>query len=472
MKKAEVSQQQGGQDNDEALGLVFRELVQTSLWGNATDLSLLTHLSHADIQDLQKGGLGAEAQAKRQHFILSGLGAIEKAWKVILEGSSSSEKRVDIILDNSGFELFTDLLLADWLLATGKVHQVVFHPKDMPWFVSDVTPADFAFTISALQSPNFFEKVSAIDGAKQQGQPREASRSVSRQRAMQADPRHFEGDLRSMDPAGSRRLQMSESDRRGREISPAPAGSRSLKMREGSLDERAEAGRAQESEEAQTSLRGRPLANTPKGSRDLALDPSYFLNARSRTVSPSRSFIVDSSASFSALGAGSTNPVGEEAARGRSLASHDSTPIQRLALRWSKHIETGRFKLSMPFDLPLGGSPNASGGSNFWTSFHNYPSLPLAAPDLFTSLEKASLVISKGDLNYRKWTSDAQWPFSTPFHEVLGPVDGKLNLLVLRTNKADVCVGVPKERLAKLDEEDPNWRTNGKFAMMEFVKRT
>jgi hypothetical protein len=47
-----------------------------------------------------------------------------------------------------------------------------------------------------------------------------------------------------------------------------------------------------------------------------------------------------------------------------------------------------------------------------------------------------------------------------------------MNLLVLRTNKADVCVGVPKDRLATLDAEDPEWRTNGKYALVEFVAKT
>ena len=56
------------------------------------------------------------------------------------------------MLDNSGFELYTDLVLADFLLTSGLCHQVVFHPKSMPWFVSDVTPIDFKSTLEYLSS--------------------------------------------------------------------------------------------------------------------------------------------------------------------------------------------------------------------------------------------------------------------------------------------------------------------------------
>lgn len=34
----------------------------------------------------------------------------------------------------------------------------------MPWFVSDVTPADFLYTLAALQSPDFFTDLQVSDG--------------------------------------------------------------------------------------------------------------------------------------------------------------------------------------------------------------------------------------------------------------------------------------------------------------------
>ena len=77
----------------------------------------------------------------------------------------------------AGFELFTDLVLADFLVTyTPYVSKVVFQcvhpfsflffwfnvprynfsPKLIPWFVSDVTPPDFKDTFSSLSNLSFF----------------------------------------------------------------------------------------------------------------------------------------------------------------------------------------------------------------------------------------------------------------------------------------------------------------------------
>lgn len=479
IKKAESAAQDltNGKQSG-GLEVMFRELVQTSLWGNATDLSLLTNMTHADIQQLQAGGVGAEAQKKREHFVLSGLDGIQEAWDSLVaqrqaKGGTEGQGRIDILLDNSGFELYTDLLLADFLLSSGMADQIVFHPKDMPWFVSDVTPADFCFTLEALQSADFFKK--AADDKAPSGPPR-ASRSTSRQRELVADERHFEGERRDMSPVGSRVLQMKpvpEENSLSQSTGDAHAyGSRTLTMKESE-----EKGRSDQAIDAIMGERGRPTwASKATNSQNLQLDKSYFQNARSRTVSPSRSYVIDSGsmASFSsAMGARSGTALrgADDEGRGRSSRSEHTTSTQRLANRWAQYMASGKFTLSMSPATPLGGSPqlHATSQADFWTSFHNYPSVPQAAPNLYAALAQSRLVLSKGDLNYRKWTSDARWPFDEPFANVLGPVRGKLNLLVLRTNKADVCVGVPSERLKGLDSEDPQWRTNGKFAMIEFV---
>ena len=49
---------------------------------------------------------------------------------------------MDIVLDNSGLELFTDLCLADFLLASGVAVKVVLHGKALPYFVSDTLDVD------------------------------------------------------------------------------------------------------------------------------------------------------------------------------------------------------------------------------------------------------------------------------------------------------------------------------------------
>lgn len=137
---------------EEAEKILFTEMCEICLWGNATDLSLLTNLSYEDIQKLQ----GSEARKKAEKNIL--VNDLDKAYQVLSAArkSGSKERRIDIVLDNAGFELFVDLILAGYLISAGLATSVVFHPKSIPWFVSDVLPADFAALLSALASPQSF----------------------------------------------------------------------------------------------------------------------------------------------------------------------------------------------------------------------------------------------------------------------------------------------------------------------------
>ena len=141
---------------------LFAEMCEICLWGNATDLSLLTNLTYEDIQKLQ----GAEARRKAEANIL--VNDLPAAYKILTAardaaktqptapGASAPERRVDIVLDNAGFELYVDLILAGYLLRAGLATVVVLHPKNIPWFVSDVLPSDFAALLNALASPQRF----------------------------------------------------------------------------------------------------------------------------------------------------------------------------------------------------------------------------------------------------------------------------------------------------------------------------
>ncbi|MBD5438819.1 MAG: protein-glutamate O-methyltransferase family protein [Treponema sp.] len=59
-------------------------------------------------------------------------------------------KRFDIICDNAGKELFSDLYLACYFLSNNIVDKVVFHLKPYPFFVSDATKEDFGFMMNAI----------------------------------------------------------------------------------------------------------------------------------------------------------------------------------------------------------------------------------------------------------------------------------------------------------------------------------
>jgi uncharacterized protein with ATP-grasp and redox domains len=145
---------------EEAEKLLFIEMAEICLWGNATDLSLLTSLSYEEIQKLQ----GSNARKESEKNIL--VNDFDSAFAVLSGKLKAKQepRRVDIVLDNAGFELFVDLVLAGYLLATGLATEVVLHPKDIPWFVSDVVPKDFSALLSAMALPKeFYEKASDAD---------------------------------------------------------------------------------------------------------------------------------------------------------------------------------------------------------------------------------------------------------------------------------------------------------------------
>ena len=137
----------------EADKLLFSEMCEICLWGNATDLSLLTSLTYEDIQALQ----GSKARKESQkNIIINELDHAFDALHKARKEKKDAERRVDIVLDNSGFELYVDLILAGYLLSSGLATTVVLHPKLIPWFVSDVIPRDFSDLLNALSDPQEF----------------------------------------------------------------------------------------------------------------------------------------------------------------------------------------------------------------------------------------------------------------------------------------------------------------------------
>ncbi|KAI9805186.1 MAG: hypothetical protein M1825_001022 [Sarcosagium campestre] len=140
-------------DAADAEKLLFIEMCEICLWGNATDLSLLTSLTYDDIQKLQ----GSEARKiAEKNIIVNNLPKVYNMLKAAQKRTGDPERRVDIVLDNAGFELFVDLILAGYLLSANLATTVILHPKSIPWFVSDVVPADFAALLSALADPQTF----------------------------------------------------------------------------------------------------------------------------------------------------------------------------------------------------------------------------------------------------------------------------------------------------------------------------
>ncbi|RLV93243.1 Protein-glutamate O-methyltransferase [Spathaspora sp. JA1] len=137
--------------DQDTLELLFNEFIDISLWGNATDLSLLAgNITLEDIKSVQ----GAEVRKKNEENIL--INDLSKAWTHYI---NSGGKRIDIVLDNSGFELFADLILALFLLDSKLATSIHLHCKEIPWFVSDTMPKDFQDLLDQLQDSTFFPNI-------------------------------------------------------------------------------------------------------------------------------------------------------------------------------------------------------------------------------------------------------------------------------------------------------------------------
>ncbi|XP_060907968.1 damage-control phosphatase ARMT1 [Labrus mixtus] len=130
----------------------FNKLLQVSLWGNKCDLSISAG------QDNSQKTSPIDSLDSLQPLIL--VDDSNMVWSTLtsMQRPGQPEKitagRVDIVLDNAGFELVTDLILADFLVSSGLVREVHFHGKSFPWFVSDVTAYDFQWTIRQTMAAN------------------------------------------------------------------------------------------------------------------------------------------------------------------------------------------------------------------------------------------------------------------------------------------------------------------------------
>ncbi|WIA44274.1 hypothetical protein OEZ86_007083 [Tetradesmus obliquus] len=287
----------------------FYQLLQHSLWGNKTDLSMLVDVAHMD-SSAAAAAAAVGSGSSSSNIIVN---ETDELWDYLKaqaaaaaaaagqgaagsEGLQSALPRIDIILDNAGLELFTDLVLADYLVATGLAGTVVLHGKALPWFVSDTLSHDLHHIIEAVSS------------------------------------------------------------------------------------------------------------------------------------SSSSSSDSSSEANAAAL-----------AAAGK---------------RWAGHLEAGRWRYA---------------ADKFWTTPHPFWWMQELAPELHAELAGSSLLVFKGDLNYRKLANDCRWPPTTPFATALGGFCPS-GLLSLRTLKADVIAGLAPGEAEALDKLDARWQVNGKFGVLQFAQ--
>ncbi|KAM6186574.1 damage-control phosphatase ARMT1 [Rhynchocyon petersi] len=264
-------------DEDE-LKKEFLKFLQVSLWGNKCDLSLSGGESSAQENNVMN------SLEELKPFIL--VNDMEHLWSLLSRQKKTKDKapvRVDIVLDNSGFELITDLVLADFLMYSRLASEIHFYGKMIPWFVSDTTVRDFNWIIEQMRRSNH-------------------------------------------------------------------------------------------------------------------------------------------------------------------------KWMSRCGGDWADYIKTGTWVYH---------------DHVFWTLPHEYSAMAQVAPDLYAELQKADLILFKGDLNYRKLTGDRKWAFTTPFHQALNGFH-PAPLCSIRTLKAEVQVGLQPGQGEELAASEPTWLTTGKYGIFQF----
>eukprot|EP01134_Creolimax_fragrantissima_P007524 CFRG7524T1 len=136
----------GNYDVDQTL----KRLIRGSLWGNRNDLSLHVNggVNNSSIE------LDVNSYSEK-HILADNTQSIVKYLRNAIFNrdckDTADSRHIDFVLDNAGFELFNDLLLADYLVRVDDCDIVVnLHVKVYPWFVSDATEADVLMLIDQL----------------------------------------------------------------------------------------------------------------------------------------------------------------------------------------------------------------------------------------------------------------------------------------------------------------------------------
>lgn len=125
---------------EEGMGLA----IAFDLWGNKMDLSLWPADSTQNTN--MPGMFDAILRSADDNLLHDDTSTLIQYAKSLRDTRQKSDKprpiRVDIIVDNAGFELVMDIVLADYLIASGIADVVRFQLKSHPTFVSDAMEKD------------------------------------------------------------------------------------------------------------------------------------------------------------------------------------------------------------------------------------------------------------------------------------------------------------------------------------------
>ena len=133
----------------------------------------------------------------------------------------------------------------------------------------------------------------------------------------------------------------------------------------------------------------------------------------------------------------------------RFLIDQPDPAVKSLGIRLENYSHSDRLKTTSHF---------------FWNS--PLPMWQLPA-DLVKDWKGTSLVISKGDANYRRLLGDRQWEMTLPFQQVVDFLPAPL--AALRTLKAELAVGLESNQIQEISKQDPNWMVDGRWGVIHFT---
>jgi len=85
----------------------------------------------------------------------------EIVWDIVNKKMKENDN-IHIVLDNAGYELFTDLCLAAFLVTIVPTTKITFHVKLYPWYVSDTTIHDFLWTLDYMNRLNHHPNIQLL----------------------------------------------------------------------------------------------------------------------------------------------------------------------------------------------------------------------------------------------------------------------------------------------------------------------
>jgi hypothetical protein len=102
---------------------------------------------------------------------------------------------------------------------------------------------------------------------------------------------------------------------------------------------------------------------------------------------------------------------------------------------------------------------------SFWPTPYMFRQMP---DDLRAELAQASLVLLKGDVNYRRILDDRHWPTTARMEEIAAYFPAPF--ATLRTFKCELAVGLQPGQAEQIAAAEPDWLLNGQRGVIQFVK--